>query len=158
MGMGYGILSFLIPWSALIILALLLGISFAGAYLGKVVFKIRRKDIANRKGSLVPTVLILWGFSAAAMYISVFTMLAISSAIPYFNGVHSEWGFAHENAYGPAAVYIACWMLLYAILQIPGFFVVKRMLLRRRGAIVVWHLAFTTMIMALLIYRICGFL
>lgn len=88
------------------------------------------------------------------MYLSLIAMLLISYKIPYFERVHSEWGIAYENAYGPAAVYIACWMLLYAALLIPAWLFVKRKIVLRQRRFFGWYLLFSVTILAVLL---CAF-
>lgn len=124
----------------------LLGISFAAVYLGKRICHINRTDIVNLNGSLIPTTFALWGISVGALDISLILLLLVSSNIPFFNGVHGEWGIPFENAYGPAVVYIACWMALFALLQLPSILVLKKKVLRKPGTIFALQLLSSTVI------------
>ena len=152
--MGYSVLYILFPPYCLLPIALLLGISFLAVRLSKGICALRREDIANRRGSLTPLTFALWAVSVGGMYLSLIAMLLISYKIPYFERVHSEWGIAYENAYGPAAVYIACWMLLYAALQIPAWQFVKRKIVLRQRRFFGWYLLFSVTILAVLL---CAF-
>ena len=149
--MGYSVLYILLPPYCLIPIAVLLGISFAAVSLSKGICVLRREDIANRKGSLTPLTLALWAVSVGAMYLSLIVMLLVSYQMPFFEGVHSEWGIAYENAYGAAAVYIVCWMLLYAALQTPAWLFVKRKIASVSRRFFGWYLLFSTAILAVLL-------
>lgn len=149
--MGYSVLFILFPPYCLLPIALLLGISFAAVGISKGICVVRREDIATRKGSLIPTTFALWAVSVGAMYISLIVMLLISSAIPFFDSIHSEWGIAHEHAYVPAAVYIACWMLLYAALQTPAWLFVKRKIASVSRRFFGWYLFFSTVMLAFIL-------
>ena len=132
-------------------IALLLGISFAAVGISKGICVLRREDIATRKSSLTPMTFALWAVSVGAMVLSLIAMLLISYKIPFFESVHSEWGIAHENAYGPAAVYILCWMLLYAALQTPAWLFVKRKIASVSRRFFGWYLFFSTVILAFIL-------
>lgn len=149
--MGYSALYILLPPYCLIPIALLLGISLIAVSLSKRICALQREDIANRKGSLKPMAFALWGVSTAAMYTSLVAMLLISYNIPFFAGIHSEWGIAFEAAYGTAAVYIVCWMLLYTALQTPAWLIVKNKILREPGRFFAWYLLLSTIILAALL-------
>ena len=148
--MGYSVLYILLPPYCLIPIAVLLGISFVAVGLSKRICVLRREDIANRKGSLTPLTFALWAVSVGAMYLSLIVMLLISYQMPFFEGVHSEWGIA-ENAYEAAAVYIVCWMLLYAALQTPAWLFVKRKIASGSRRFFGLYLLFSTGILTVLL-------
>ncbi len=145
--LGYSVLYILFPPYCLLPIAMLLGISFAAAGISKGICVLRQEDIATRKGTLTRVTFALWAVSVGAWYLSLITMLLISYRMPFFDGVHSEWGIAHEHAYGPAAVYIGCWMLLYAVLQTPAWLFVKRKIASVARRFFGWHLLFSTAIL-----------
>mgnify|MGYP001013400421 CR=1 FL=1 len=150
--MGYSILLFLVPPICAIPAALLLGITFAALHLSKWTSVLQREDVAHPKGSLVSTGFAVWGISSGAMAAALITTLIVTSFFPFFEGIHSEWGLAYENAYGPAAIYLAIWTLLHAALQFPSIFVLKKRVPGKYGRVYVWYLLFSTVIWAALLF------
>lgn len=150
--MGYSILFLVIPPYSLIPIGLLLGISFASLYLGKRASRVQSGDIAHSRGSLISIGFAMWGISVCAMYLSLFIMFQISNEIAFFNGIHSEWGIAFENAYVPAAVYIVCWTLLHAALQFPSLFLLRRRVPGKYRQIYTLYLLYSTVLWSALLF------
>jgi|GEM_PF-3753138 len=117
MGFGVVILFAIFPF-------LSLAICFVVLYTAKNKLKICREEIANPKGSMLRLVIKAWVMDVTALYISLIIMLIVSMIVPFFSGIHSEWGMAYDQAYFPAVVYIFGWSLLYAILSFSSIYCV----------------------------------
>ena len=79
--MGYtGTLFVLLPHTVLLMAVILLVISFAVIYSMKGVLKLRKEEIANEKGTLMPLTFVVWGINtgvlAASFVIMDFNYLA----------------------------------------------------------------------------------
>ena len=118
--MGYVII---FPPYCLLTPTLLLAICFAVFYAGKNRLKINREEILNPKGSILSLVFKVWVIDLTALFISAIIMLIVSSIVPLFSGVNSEWGIAFEHAYFPAVVYILSWSLLYGALFSSSYYI-----------------------------------
>ena len=140
-----------------LILALILCvISFAVLYIMKAIVKVSKDEIANKKGSMVPLVLILWGFNVGALLAALGIMDIVSFSIPFFEPIHSEWGIATTGGYFQGAVYCACLALLHGGLLSFSYFFFKRKILNRskRIKILVAFVISSAFIWALLTYKI----
>lgn len=122
--MGIGIILLVVGFP--VWLGVLLGICFAVVYIGKRLFKLQKEEIAEPKGTLLPLTLATWGIDIGAVILSFIFVLTVTYNMPFFSGIHSEWGLAAENAYFPAAVYLFWWAALYAAMMLPAYFVFKR--------------------------------
>jgi hypothetical protein len=125
--MGYaGILLLIIPQLFLILVSILFIITFAAIYIMKWIVKLSKEEIVNRKGSLLPLAFSAWGCNIIALAASLGIMDIVSFSIPFFDGIHSEWGIAFANAYVPALIYIICLALLHAALLLFSHFAFKK--------------------------------
>lgn len=106
--------------------SLLLGLCFGVIYFGKSILKLKKEEITNPKGSLLPLAFSVWGIDIGAFLVSLIIMWVISARIPFLGIVHSEWGIAYENAYAQAVVYMICWALLYLSLLSLSYFAFKK--------------------------------
>ena len=113
------------PLYFLIWISLILGLCFAIVYAGKAIFRIKKEEISNVKGSLVSMVFPVWGINIGAWFISYILLVCTISDLPFFESINSEWGIAYENAFLQAYVFLACWAVLYAALMIPAYFIFK---------------------------------
>lgn len=125
--MGYAIIIYLPPfcfvWMALYLLK-----SFVLIRSGIKLLKINRDEITTINGSLKTLILSVWGIDIGAVLASLLIIYQISIRVPFFSGVHSEWGIAFENAYYQAGVYIVCWVALYALMLLVSYVRFKKVL------------------------------
>ena len=94
--------------------------------LGGRILNLSEVGVMDAKSTFTNFTMKVWGIDILAMLVSSILMLIITSAMPFFADVYSEWGIAAENAYFQAVIYVLIWVVLYSGLLSPSYVIFKR--------------------------------
>ena len=118
---GNDLLYFVTLPYALVWLGLFLAMAFGVVFWGMRVLRVPKQEMASAKSRMY-LVFFAWGADIIAVLVSLILMSSISKYIPYFDGVHSEWGIAYEHAQLKAILYSFCVLALHAALLLFSYF------------------------------------
>jgi hypothetical protein len=124
---GLRALFLIIPPNSLIALGVVLFICILSLFISATICKIRAREFQSKNHSLFGTILALFLVSEVAMVITTIWMLLFTNiAIGPLTRVHNEWGIAANNAYVDVVAYYIIYGLIYANLQFPSAFILRK--------------------------------
>ena len=124
---GLRIMFLIIPPYSFLALAAISVFCCASLQLAKNICKISSQELQTTNHSLIGTCFALILVSEIAMILSTLGMLYLTSMIPSpLSRVHSEWGIAYEKTYFELAAYYVVYGLVYASLQFPSAFILRK--------------------------------
>jgi len=142
---GLRFIFLIVPPYSLIALGVILVICILSLILSLRIHKIRVVEIHTKDQSLFATIIALLLFSEVAMVITTVVMMVFTNvAIGPLTSVHNEWGIAANHTYVQLISYYMVYGLIYANLQFPSAFVLRKPLGNQFAGFFVCFIAFNT--------------